>query len=324
MSKCVKYFVVGLIIFTASNLSFCQQLPLISMYRETYNYINAGAINYEYFRTGMTDYASLLCRKQWLNIAGSPTTFIGAYNRIGKKNEYGITLQNGITIISDKAGNLTNTGIYLNNGGIFRILQIGNYGEGLFSAGLSSGLVQYSLRVEDSAPRGVSDPVLTKKLSKISPDLGVGVNFTYHEDNYITSAGLSALQLLGRAIVFDEQNYKVKKTQHIYGNLNFQMNLQNTEQSYIEFNAWGRYVKNITPQVDINFRYHMGEFIWFGFGYGFQKSFTLDAGFKISLNGSSNYLKVGYGYSTNFNYVIQSNGGTHEIMLQYIWGGDTY
>ena len=311
---------ISLICLFASGI-FAQQLPIFNQYREYYGYINPASINMDFFaavdREAFHSYGASH-RRQWIgntNFSSNTSMARGeSFFELGPS--VGITA--GGFLMNDNIGATSFTGIY-GRGSVY----VGNLQGSFFGIGFTGGAVNHTLDLNDLYVVDQDDQIISyERLSSISPDLGVGIFGVLDLDrtgDMLLYGGASIPQVLGLRISFDRfEQYDYDQLRHYYAHLGFYKETSYRDYSFIEFSVWGKYIANLQPHLDFNFRYQIIRQFWFGAGYSTAKAIIAETGTNFAI-GDSRYLKIGYGFSTPFGVRYgQYTGSTHEVNLSII------
>jgi len=314
MVKFIKY--INLIIFflIGLNILSAQQLPVFTQYRANRGYINPASVDMDAIDYNLNLVTGASYRRQWEGLESGPTTqtLHGSY----RTDNRGVSLLAGGYLINDSADKVGFTGIYGRFAGILSD-DVEEYG---ISAGLTFGGVQYRL---DLSGTDLLDPLASTNQGQWNVDVGLGL-FAYtrvaHNDYFY--GGISVPQTLGLDLTFRTANntFNAKRVQHYYGLIGYYLGL-NEDYHFIEISSWVKYVPNVPLNMDFNLRYHIGQTLWLGAGYGTGGTLHVEAGFSLGDNigmyGSN--IRIGYGFDSIFGNNIGGNfGSTHEVNVTYM------
>ena len=290
-----------------------QQIPLFTQYRQHASILNPAMVNSDYLAFENNISIGVSYRSQWLDIKNHPVTqtLIGDYLYTEGS---GVNLMAGGYLINDQTGPTGFTGAYIKGGGM---LTDDPYFGGL-SFGLSLGVVQYRVNVQDIRLRDISDTLPLDNQSKVFPDAGLGA-FYYQRlstknwmDESLIYGGISIPQVIGLNLEFSDLtgSFDTKRIQHFYAVTGFYKFFDND--SFLEPSAWVRFAPNAPISVDFNIRYQLNAGFWVGTGASTGGNAHLETGFIIAER-----LRIGYGFDYSFSTFGGLAGNTHEIHLNY-------
>jgi len=314
-----KLIVILIVFFLQSFQTFGQQLPIFTQYRENQGYINPASINSDYFAYEHNTSFGISHRSQWVGFEGSPKTqtIRGEYlSETGNSFE----LLTGGYIMNDETDPMGMTGVY---GRIGAVMTDGDAKFGGFSVGMTIGLVQYRVSIDQLNIKDVQD-IAAVNQNKIFPDVGLGIYYYKRigkGDVFYTGASIP--QVFGLNLTFQEEDnvddFSIERIQHFYGLLGYYKYLN--EDSFVEGSIWPKYAPNAPFHIDANLRYQMSNSFWVGVGGSSIGSLHLEAGvilgYNIGLDNSS--FRIGYGFDHTFASYSTPNhfGQSHEINLTY-------
>jgi type IX secretion system PorP/SprF family membrane protein len=260
---------------------------------------NQLVINPAYAGTRNSLAADLTIRKQWLGIAGSPTTYLfSAHSPINKTR---ISL--GGSLLSDKYGPVQTNQFTLTYSFLARI----NHGMFL-SLGINGGGSQTTINLADLKVLQPGDPYFSNNVqNQFKPLVGAGaILFT---QNFRIS--LSVPQLFAT-------NYKNSQNQganfetkpHFYFNGDYVYPIK--KKKSIKFSTFGRMTADTPSILEFYTQYNHSQTLGFGFLYSINHSVA-----GVINVGINNNLEVCY----SFDYPIGKSAiyrqGSHEITLKY-------
>ncbi len=290
---------------------FAQQTPLFTQYRENYSIINPAMLSSDYLlREQNLDFGVSL-RTQWTNLDNHPVTQTVKGNFLFENR--GVSILSGGYLINDKTGPTSFSGVYGKIGGL---LSDDPYWGGI-SMGLTIGVQQLRVDASEFVTRQEGDILATQDQTKIAPDVGFGFYYYKRFDkgwfsDDLVYAGISVPQVLGVNISFQEgdQDFNIRRQQHVNLIAGYYKMLDNNK--FIEPSVWLRYVANAPLSLDVNFRYHVNQSIFFGMGGSIGRTFHFETGFVIGQQ-----LRIGYGFDFPFNTIGPVGRSTHEINLSF-------
>jgi type IX secretion system PorP/SprF family membrane protein len=312
-----------MIFYLFSSLTFAQVRPQYSQYMLN-NYLLNPAI------TGIEDYmdVKMSFRNQWAGIEGAPTTYyITAHTQLGRN----INIANP-NKIEDKLHAFAPQGSRYNRykkikphhgiGGSILYDKIGIFGlaeanisyayhilmtpEIKFSAGVSAGVSQYSMRGGDLRLANPTDN-LASNIVITKPVVTAGL-WLYSTRFY---AGLSVAQLAGNS--FDFLNNTIQRNEtsvrHFFGTFAYKFKIG--EQVTVIPSVLAKVANPLPLTMDYNFRFLFADRIWGGASYRpSAKGYIFMAG--IHLN---NAFDLSYSYDMTRTPLGRLSYGSHELIL---------
>jgi type IX secretion system PorP/SprF family membrane protein len=302
-----------------STQSWGQQYPNVSQYTLNKFVLNPSAAGVDGYTT-----VSLLARKQWAGIPGSPFTYaLTLDSRIlgdsyildklpirknAKKRTRSGNTAYGLNLYGDNNGPLYRTGI--NATYAYHL----NLGQQQVSFGLSLLMMQFTIDGDeillDDSENGGFDPLLTGgKQSMLIADANFGL-FLTSRDYYI---GYSTVQLLNSSAQFGVRGtgeYKLNRQHNIMGGYRFYVNNHiDIDPSFLL-----KMPETLQPQFDIGAKCIIDKVYWGGINYRTNSTIAVFAGY--------NYDKYyfGYAFEYDFNSIAAQSFATHEIMLIAMFG----
>ncbi len=242
-------------------------------------------------------------RTQWSGISGAPQTVtaFGTFNL--PKQKFGI----GGYAYNDKTGPTSKTGLDLSFAKhiVFR-------DGGIFSLGIATRLLQYSVnRTKLTATLG-ADPALGTADNRFKYDAGFGLSYT----NKNFQIGASVSQLVQSKLDYYKGNLtrteEAKLYRHYYFHGNYKWNVDGS--TTITPNALVIYLPNAPIEFQGGARVEFNKLVWWGAGYRLHQGYMLSAGLHFKNN-----LSIGYAYDSYNTPVSNFNGGhsAHEFLLSY-------
>jgi len=242
----------------------------------------------------------ILNRQQWMGFEGAPQTT--AFNANAPLNIFGINSGVGISLMDDRLG------FEKNFRGNLQYAYFRNVGAGTLSLGLEGGIYNIAydgswITPESSAD---TDPAIpAEKDNSMILDLSFGMAYTVGD----LFVGLSSTHLTQPKFKFSntELSY-LKRHYYLIAGYNIQLsggNLDLKPNLLIKSDA-------ASTQITINMTAVYNKKFWGGVTYRTTDAIDVLAGIEL-FNG----IKIGYAYGLNFSKLINTNGGSHEIMLAY-------
>lgn len=321
----MKRFLFLLTFIACVNLANAQQKPQYTQYVFN-NYLLNPALS------GMENYTDVKLgyRSQWTGLQGAPVTSYITFNTpIGSDfingdatampagggtdpatrsyvSDYQAAPPHhgiGFTIVTDKAGPLTQTSIdatYAYHIGLSSNLNL--------AVGVAAGATRTNLNTSEITLENSFDPAISNGINaQWNPDLGVGV-WAYSSSYYI---GASVQQVLPQTLYFSTNKtlYNQSKTvPHYFFTAGYKFYISDDVSLLPSF-----LVKEINPvplTYDINMKLSFRDVFWLGGSYRHGDSFGVMAGFNIS-----SLINVGYSYDITTSALNTVSNGTHEIVL---------
>jgi type IX secretion system PorP/SprF family membrane protein len=247
--------------------------------------------------------AGIVYRSQWTGISGSPTTVTAFGSFKLPKQKIGI----GAYAYNDKTGPTSRTGINL------AFAKHINFNDGaVFSLGIETRLLQYSLdRTKLSATLG-ADPALGTSDTRFKFDAGFGASYT--TDKFQIGASVSQLVQSKldyyKATAASTEVAKFYRHYYFHGKYNWDVDGVTT----ITPNALIIYLPNAPMEFQGGIKVEHNESLWWGIGYRMNQNFMLSAGAHIKKQ-----FSIGYTYDVYNNPLSSFSGGSgaHEFMLRY-------
>jgi type IX secretion system PorP/SprF family membrane protein len=269
-----------------------QQDPLYSQYM-----FNLLAFNPAY--AGNHEVISLmaLTRHQWVGFEGAPTTqTLTGHSPLPVRN-----LALGGTVIHDKAGPVTQTGVFVDLAYRMRVSE-----NSQLAFGLKGGFDLYNADVS-SLSTVEMDPANAGNISEFLPNFGFGL-FWHSERHYL---GLSAPKLLTNEInSVDGVTTMASEARHYFLMGGYVFDLGRDLRFRPSFML--RAVEGAPLSLDLNAHFLLRDRIWFGALYRVGNAFGVMAQYQVN-----EQLRIGYAFDLMTNALGAHNAGTHELMVGY-------
>ena len=293
-------FVICICFLFAGNLLKAQQEIMYSQYM--YNMIN---INPAYAGNRGGDNITSLYRKQWVNVAGAPTTYSlswdrGTGSRKSLLNNDDRPLGYGLQIYKDQVGIETTQGIQA-----FYSYRL-KFKESVLSLGLSGGVMNYRALYSQVATYTGGDPLFQEDVSVIVPTAGVGALYaTTHW--YV---GLSVPSLLQTKIMDNKQQITTGSNRHYFltGGYVFYF----SEDLILKPSVMLRAIKSEALQYDINFNAWIQNTV--GLGVSYRSKDALVGMFNIRITPQ---ITLGYAYDYLISNMTHFSKGSHELIVNF-------
>ena len=240
--------------------------------------------------------ATALHRRQWINVDGAPITTTFSVDAPFHNEKIGL----GLTLVNDKIGVSTNTGIFANYAYRIRLKE-----KGVLALGLSAGASQFRTNLADvktSSNNSTFDPAFSENQTKLLPNFGVGIYYT--TDKFYV--GLSLPHLLNNRLA----NTSAKQFRHLFFAMGTVVPLINNLK--IKPSFLYKYVNAAPMQLDLNCNFWFYDVFALGVSYRTDK--TMIGMLEIQ---ATPQFRVGYAYDMNFSKLSTLNTGSHEIMMRY-------
>ncbi len=280
-----------------------QQIPLYSNYFFT-PYI------YNPSRSGTEGYteATLLHRRQWSGIQGSPETSALAVNGSLNEEKVGWSLYG----FADQTDIIKRLGIY------------GNYAYHLklsdnstLSFGLGAGYLNNSIDINAIRAQDQGDVFVITNGDRGTFDLNFGINLKLAD----FQIGAAVPQLVGQPIKYAEvpgTDTKVSYTllRHYVFNAQYDFKFAG-DKNVLTPMVMVRAAKNVPVQVDAGLMFALKELGYIGAMYRSEYAVTGNIGINLT-----EQLTIGYAYDFSLNEYGSDLGTSHEFMLTYRFGNN--
>jgi type IX secretion system PorP/SprF family membrane protein len=297
MKRIKQIVFTGIVVLAMLAISapvFAQQDPMYTQYMDNLQIVNPG-----FAGSKETGNFMLVARNQWVSFDGAPKTRSFSYHTPLKEYKVGL----GFSVLSDKIGPLTQTGVYFDYSYFLRMGE--HYKLGL---GLKGGFSFYRAALTEL--QTVSpDPIYSQDIFKnFLPNFGVGA-FLFSDDTYF---GISVPKLVENTINREEYSteYVSKEKIHLYLVAGKKFNAG--ENIQLKTNSMLKLVKNAPISFDLTALVGFKEKFWVGGMYRFGSSYGILTQFNVS-----DKLLIGYSYDIIYSELNAFNNGTHEIMFSY-------
>lgn len=296
MKKLILLIGLGLM----ANFAKAQQIPLYSNYFFTpyiYNPALSGT-------DGVTE-ATILHRRQWSGIQGSPETSALAVN--GSMNDGSVGWS--VYGFSDKTDILNRIGVY------------GNYAYHVkltddisLSGGLGAGYVNQSIDQSGVRARDAGDIFTVVAPNRGTFDLNLGLSLMVRD----FTLGFAAPQLLSQNVVYatnpSDINYNLIR--HYVASAQYDFKFAGDKQVLSPI-VMVRAAEGVPFQLDAGLLYNMVEYGYVGAMFRSNYGVTANVGVNLS-----EQLTLGYAYDFSTNTYASNFGTSHEFMLTYRFGSN--
>lgn len=321
----MKRFLHLIILIAIVNAASAQQKPQYTQYVFNNILINPAV-------TGIENYTDVKAgyRAQWTGLQGAPVTsyltvsaplgqdFIqgdaGAMPGGGGDNPAGrLFTQNyqaaaphhgiGFTIVSDKAGPITQTNVDVNYA-----YHLGLAPRLNLAVGVAAGMTRTALNVSEITLENALDPAINNgNNAQWKPDLNAGV-WLYGPDFYF---GVSGQQILQQNLYFSLSNAAInasKTVPHLFATAGYKYWI--SDDLALMPSVLVKEIQPVPLTYDINAKLSFQDRFWIGGSYRHQDSFGILAGFNLN-----SFLNVGYSYDITTSALNTVSNGTHEIVI---------
>ena len=281
--------------------AYAQQIPLYSNYFFTpfiYNPAYSGS-------KGVTE-ATIVHRRQWSGLQGSPETSAIALQGALKNYNFGYSLYGYV----DQTDILQRTGAYGNYAYHLQLSDDATLSFGIGAGFLNQGINASAVRAQD--PNDVFTVVPTERGVF---DLSAGLRFKVAD----FTLGAAAPQLLAQDVVFsDNSDNRINfgLTRHYVANAQYDFAFNGDDQVLSPM-VMVRAGENIPVQVDAGLMFRLKKFGYIGAMYRSDYAVTGNIGVNLT-----DELTLGYAYDFSLNTYGTSLGTSHEFMLTYRFGSN--
>ena len=275
-----------------------QQEPMYSQYM-----FNMLQLNPAYAGNRAVDNVTLMYRKQWLNVSGSPTTATVSWD----SRREGTNVGYGLQVYNDKIGIENTTGFQG-----FYSYRI-PFENSFLSFGLSAGVLYYNAAYSQIQTTQGGDPLLQADVKKMMPTAGFGI--LYGSEKWYM--GFSVPALLKTKVDGDGTNSTnaVGANNHYFLTGGFVLDM--SENFQLKPSVLIKSVKGAPLQLDYNLNGWINKVI--GVGASYRTGDALVGMIELQVTPE---FRLGYAYDyTISNLNMFTKWGTHELMLRYEFGG---
>ena len=295
----MKKFVILSTIVLGSWTVKAQQLPLISNYLNTAYLFNPAYSGIE----GKTE-ISILNRRQWTDIQGSPETQFMAFNGNRDDLKFGYS---GYAF-NDQTDIVARSGFYGSYAWHVKFTESNS-----LSLGLGAGYVNNNINVGGIRVPDAMDPVLYSSLNSAKFDLNFGFNLQFGD----FSLGAAVPNLLAPKVDFSDNYlgpFQYQYMRHYVVNTQYDVQLQKGLMTLSPF-VTVRANEVTIPQVDAGLMFNHKEYFYIGAAYRSSYAVTANTGVHLTEN-----ITMGYAYDFSLNTYGFALGNSHEFMLRYSFG----
>lgn len=274
-------------------LSRAQQAPMYSQYM--FNMIN---VNPAYAGSRGVPTTTMLFRRQWLDIPGSPMSGSITYDdRVDNRN-----YSWGMQLYYDKVGIEKTTGTQ----GFFTYHA--PLEKATLSLGMSFGMLNYNLDRKRTNPYDVGDPSLQSVINKFLPTAGFGALLS-GEKWYV---GLSAPALFKTKVMSDGQSLirRAGAEGHFFLTAGYMFTV--SPDIVVKPSTLVKAVSGSPVQFDLNLNVWVKDMIGLGASYRTANAVVGLVEFRLN-----DRFKLGYAYDYGISNHLSYASGTHEFMLRH-------
>jgi type IX secretion system PorP/SprF family membrane protein len=297
----MKKLSIALLFLAAAFAAKAQQIPLYSNYFFTpyvYNPAYSGA-------SGVTE-ATIIHRRQWAGIQGSPETSALALNGALNDQKVGWSVYG----FADQANVLQRIGAYGNYAYHLRLSKTSTLSFGLGAGYFNQTINQSAIRVKDQG-----DVFTVVPPSRGTFDLNAGLRLQIAD----FSLGAAAPQLLSQDIRYSENGdgYNFGLIRHYMINAQYDFKFNGDKQVLSPMVMVRAADQQVPVQIDAGLLFNLVEYGYIGAMYRSDYAVTANIGINLSEN-----LTAGYAYDFSLNEFGSSFGTSHEFMLTYRFGSN--
>ncbi len=296
MKKLILLIGLGLM----ATFTQAQQIPLYSNYFFTpyiYNPALSGS-------SGVTE-ATILHRRQWTGIQGSPETSALGVNGSLNDGRVGWSVYG----FSDKTDILNRIGVYGNYA--YHVQLSDDIG---LSGGLGAGYINQSIDQSGVRARDAGDIFTVVAPNRGTFDINLGLSLNVRD----FTLGFAAPQLLSQNVVYatnpSDINYNLIR--HYVASAQYDFKFAGDKQVLSPI-VMVRAAEAVPFQIDAGLLYNMVEYGYVG--AMFRSNYGVTANIGLNLSES---LTLGYAYDFSTNTYASNFGTSHEFMLTYRFGSN--
>ncbi|MDR3705675.1 MAG: type IX secretion system membrane protein PorP/SprF [Paludibacteraceae bacterium] len=283
-----------------SCLSFLFVLQMKAQQEQMYSQymFNMLHVNPAYAGNRAADNITLLYRKQWMNIPGSPQTATLSWDRRQSESNVGY----GLELYNDQLGVEKTTGVQA-----FYSYHI-PLDNSFLALGVCAGVLNYSASFSEVDALKSGDAMFQSDVSGLKPTAGFGT--LYATDRWY--AGFSVPALFSTKIKVENSGYvqTVGGDNHYFLVGGYLFTLSDAVKLKPSFLM--KAVKGSSMQEDFNLNTWIYDTMCFGVSYRTQDAVVVM--FELQL---IDELRLGYAYDYTISSLNEYSKGTHEIMLRY-------
>jgi type IX secretion system PorP/SprF family membrane protein len=298
--KLIRHLIIPVAALMWSSAVNAQYDPLFTQFMYNEMFINPGFAG---SRDAMS--ATLLNRQQWMNFPGRPVTTTFSVHGPLCLNKMGL----GLSVLNEKIGVLNRNLVY--GSYAYRI----RLGKGHLGLGISAGLHNQSQRFADlkASRDGAPDPQLAQNVNLTSFNFGAGLYYSTRT----FYAGASVPRFINDAPAINGDAISPKggvsvSALHYYLMLGKVFEFKN--HVALKTQAMLKSVAGAPLQADVNANLLLMQRLWIGAGYRTGSAASALLGIQITPQ-----LFAGYSYDFDLTAMQGYHGGSHEIVLSYLF-----
>ncbi len=274
-------------------------------------------------------YANAIYRKQWVDFPGGPQTGgVSVDGALTSSRDARVGL--GMQIMYDKLGPQDATSIY----GMYSYrIPLNEDGDKRLCLGIGAGVTQYAIDGSALVYNDDNDPSIPMgRASTWIPDARFGIYY-YTPSWYVGASMMDLFSLYTDASRYYWKGYQyktIRKTQHMYVNAGFMLNLSDNFKlkpsvlwkedfkgpSNFDFTA----LLLIADRLWVGGSYRTGIKIWSKAALSPDLE-QLDAASFMAQFNVTQQLRIGYAYDLMINKLASYQSGSHELSIGYLFNG---
>ena len=254
-------------------------------------------------------------RDQWNQLPDRPRTMSVRLEKFIPKNKGTELLLSGY-FIRDRIGVFTNTDFKFRIATFFSTRDDREAG---FSAGLNLGLGVYNVDLSDLAYLDEDPQLFQTNSNALTPNVGLGVMYFNTLDNEdVIQLGISIPHFysLDRTYSNEFRSFDIKNDPHYYFTGNYFKTF--SEETFLEFSTWMRYIPNVPFNYDVNVRYRFSPIMWVGAGVNNSGIIHTEAGIIYKMQNDQR-IQAGYAFNATFATHSIIFGNIHEFNVSYFF-----
>jgi type IX secretion system PorP/SprF family membrane protein len=243
--------------------------------------------------------ANINYRNQWTGFDDAPVNFSGNFSGSFKnRGKAGY----GATIISEKSGLTSTTGIYLNYAHHFKLSNKVKLG-----FGIQPGYIQYRVRLYDAIVADQGDEIATGSVYAANA-IDVNTGFHLYSKKFFLMG--SVQHLLGKQIQFTSYNSNLAFHYNAIAGYNFTFKKKKFE---LQPSVMVKYTSPVPVQYTGMLKGTFNSKYWVGLIYRSDDAVGVSLGMWIKER-----MNIAYGFDYSVSGIRKYNSGSHEVMLSFI------
>lgn len=296
-SSIILLFLIGGILFFFTKVQ-AQTEPMYSQYM--YNMLG---VNPAYAGNREAASFNFFQRNQWIGLKGAPKTTSISIDKATNEGKIGL----GFQAYDDRLGLETATGF---NAILSSRVTVSD--KGILSAGISVGLMNYRINLNDVLNRYTpTDPsfVSTAKPSQWNPSVGIGVY--YNTDKMYLGISIPSI-LKSRLAKYENFVSGVQKLDdfHLFATAGFVYEIN--EEMKLKPSTMLKVVSGAPIEADVNMNLWLKDLLGIGGSYRTGDAFMG----MVEIQATDN-LRFGYAYDMPFSPLKYFAKGSHELIIRY-------